>query len=259
MARHEFDADRYAAASTHQTEWGHRLIAELDIAGDEHVLDIGCGDGRLTGQLAQLVPRGRVLGIDASSRMIDAAQSSGARNCEFRVLDAARLDMPGEFDLIFSNAALHWVKDHGRLLRASFDALRPDGVIRFNFAADGNCSHLIGVVRELMADPAHAEGFEAFEWPWFMPAPDEYEALVRAHPFRDARVWGENADRDFPSVEDMVRWIDQPSLVPFLSHLPTAARQPFRDVVVERMIVCAGRDDGTCFETFRRVNVLATK
>ena len=193
MARHEFDADRYAAASTHQTEWGERLIAELDIAGDEHVLDIGCGDGRLTAQIAQLVPRGRVLGIDASSGMIDAAKVNGAPNCDFRVLDAGQLDMPGQFDLIFSNAALHWVKDHGRLLHATFDALRPGGVIRFNFAADGNCSHLIEVVRDLMADPAHANGFDGFDWPWFMPSPEGYEALVRVHPFREASVWGENA------------------------------------------------------------------
>lgn len=68
---YEFDAERYKQASAHQRSWGERLIAELALKGHEHILDLGCGDGRLTAQLAEQVPQGHVLGIDASQNMID--------------------------------------------------------------------------------------------------------------------------------------------------------------------------------------------
>jgi trans-aconitate 2-methyltransferase len=70
----EFDAAKYREASTHQQEWGTRLISELCLRGDESILDLGCGDGVLTAKLAQLAPRGRVLGIDLSRNMIAAAE-----------------------------------------------------------------------------------------------------------------------------------------------------------------------------------------
>ena len=63
---HEFDGKKYTAASTHQKEWGAKLIHELSISGTEKILDLGCGDGALTAQLAALTPQGAVLGIDAS-------------------------------------------------------------------------------------------------------------------------------------------------------------------------------------------------
>jgi trans-aconitate methyltransferase len=74
-----------------------------------------------------------------------------------------------------------------------------------------------------------------------------------------ARVWGENADRYFPDAGEMIRWIDQPSLVPFLAHLPERARPRFREYVIMRMIEETRQDDGRCFETFRRINVSAEK
>jgi trans-aconitate 2-methyltransferase len=84
---HEFDGERYAQASAHQREWGARIIAELGLRGDERVLDLGCGDGGLTARLADLVPGGEVLGIDASRGMIEAAQPKARGNLRFRCMD----------------------------------------------------------------------------------------------------------------------------------------------------------------------------
>ena len=111
---YEFDAEKYRQASSHQQSWGQRLIDELALAGSERILDLGCGDGRLTAVLAGLVPQGRVLGIDASRNMIEQARHShAAANLEFRQLDINEIDFEGMSDLIFSNATLHWIKDHG--------------------------------------------------------------------------------------------------------------------------------------------------
>src|SRR5512135_1276853 len=105
---HEFDGNKYKAASAHQKEWGAKLIQELNISGTERILDLGCGDGMLTAQLAALAPQGSVVGIDASRGMIDAASSLQSANLSFEIRDINDLDFADEFDIVFSNATLHW-------------------------------------------------------------------------------------------------------------------------------------------------------
>ena len=255
----EFDAKKYNQASTHQKEWGEKLISELDLAGDERILDLGCGDGAITEQLAAIVPRGKVVGIDGSQNMIEAARKRQGPNLSFVKMDINSLDYRDEFDLVFSNATLHWIKDHTRLLANIHTCLRKNGTVRLNFAADGNCSHLITILRTATEMPQYSGYFVGFDWPWYLPTVTEYEALLKQSPFRDAKVWGETADRYFADSDAMVRWIDQPALVPFIKFVDEADRQHFRDFVVGEMIKETLQADGTCFGTFRRVNVLAKR
>jgi trans-aconitate methyltransferase len=259
MTSYEFDGNKYKKASSHQKEWGQKLISELHFIGTEKILDLGSGDGSLTSLLSNLVPDGRVLGIDASSGMIQTAKQIRKSNLEFLLLDINVMDFEEEFDLIFSNAALHWILDHERLLENCYRVLCPGGAIRFNFAGEGNCSNFYAVVREAMEREDYKEYFFNFSWPWYMPPVDTYRRLVEQTRFRDIKVWPENADRYFPDEDAMIRWIDQPAIVPFLKHLPTDKGKTFRDLVVGRMSVCTKQSDGTCFETFRRINVLAYK
>lgn len=256
---HEFNGEEYKKASTHQKEWGNKIISEFNLSGNEHILDLGCGDGVLTAELAALVPDGFVLGIDASRGMVEVARRLEANNLSFRLQDINCLDFKNEFDVVFSNATLHWVKDHNLLLRNTFQCLKEKGVLRFNFAADGNCSHFIKITQEAIKLSEYAKHFSGFEWPWYMPELETYESLVHKFPFREVRVWGENADRYFPDVNSMVKWVDQPSLVPFLEYAPQSEKQGFRNYVVEKMIETTLQKDGRCFETFRRINVLARK
>jgi trans-aconitate methyltransferase len=256
---YDFDGKKYEKASAHQKEWGSSIIASLEFRGGERILDLGCGDGFLTSRIADLVPTGDVLGIDGSRGMIEAAYEKRRPNLRFMLLDINDIEFKEEFDVLFSNAALHWIKDHGKLLRNVVRALRPGGRVRFNFAADGNCSNFFRVMREAMALEPFSHSFRDFSWPWFMPSLQTYQTLVAESPLRDARVWCENVDRYFPNAETMVRWIDQPSLVPFLLFVEKAQRAPFRRFVINRMIELTRQSDGTCFETFRRVNLAALK
>jgi trans-aconitate 2-methyltransferase len=256
---YEFDGKKYQSASSHQEEWGLRLIQELGLTGKERIIDLGCGDGRLTYRIAELVPKGSVVGIDSAAGMIAATTIRERENLSFRQQDILDLSETEEYDVVFSNATLHWVHDHKRLLTAVYRALRPRGNARFNFAAAGNCSQLIAVLQEVMAAPQFNSPFEGFVWPWYMPRVETYADLAKASPFRQARVWGENADRYFPDVEAMTKWIDLPSLVPFLAHLPEETGRAFRNEVVARMIALCRQADGRCFEYFRRINLLASK
>lgn len=256
---HEFDGKRYEQASAHQKEWGGSIIAQLDLSGNERVLDLGCGDGLLTAQLADRLPQGEVVGIDASQGMIAVAREKEQGNLRFLLQDIDALDFVDDFDLIFSNAALHWVKDHPRLLANVRRALRAQGRVRFNFAADGNCAGFFHVVREAMAMDRFNGYFSTFTWPWFMPTLDSYQALAAQSGLGNIHVWGENADRYFPDVPTMVKWVEQPSLVPFLSLIADKDQEAFRSCVVEGMIDATKQSDGRCFETFRRINLAATR
>jgi len=256
----EFDGEKYKHASIQQKIWGKKLISELRLKGSERILDLGCGDGLLTAELAKLVPDGSAVGIDASESMIRTAQKDhAAPNLCFELQDINTIDFESQFDLIFSNAALHWVKNHGILLKHVFKSLKPNGSIRFQFAGEGNCSKLIKIVRKAMSAEAYAGYFSGFDWPWYMPSVEEYRRVVAEVPFADSRVWSENGDTYYDNAETLTKWIDQPSLVPFLGCIARRDRRSFRNAIVEQMIAETRQDDGTYFETFRRINVLARK
>jgi trans-aconitate 2-methyltransferase len=256
---HEFDGKKYEKASAHQKEWGAKLIAELSLKGDERVLDLGCGDGTNTALIAGLVRNGQVVGIDASRGMIEAAKPKEQCNLKFALMDIDALAFTEEFDVIYSNATLHWVKDHRRLLANVYRCLRRDGLVRFNFAADGNCSHFFKVIRKTMAREGFLGYFKEFVWPWYMPSVEEYRLLSQNSELKDVKVWGENADRFFPDTEALIGWIDQPSLVPFLVCVAEKDKAVFTQYVVEEMIAETKQEDGRCFETFRRINLSARK
>lgn len=259
MNTFEFDGEKYKQASTHQKEWGNNLISELSLSGNEAILDLGCGDGGLTEQLAQLAPNGTVLGIDASDGMIVTAQNRVKPNLMFKKMDINMLDFHNKFDVIFSNATLHWIKDHRRLFKNSFRALRDGGVILWDFAGDGNCSNFFNVIREKIQSDKYKNYFNNFEWPWYMPTKNDYTQIVANSGFRKYSIVEINRDRFFFNADEMIKWIDQPSIVPFISIIPDEMKSEFRDDVIKAMLERTLQSDGTCFETFRRIHIRANK
>ncbi len=260
LVKFEFNGAQYKKASKHQREWGNKIISDLKLKGDESILDLGCGDGILTKNLSALVPKGKVIGIDASEGMINEAKKLEKENLVFILQDINELNYDNEFDLIFSNATLHWIKDHKKLLENCHKALKDKGYIRFNFAGDGNCQNFFEVVKEIMNREQFQKYFTNYEWPWYMPKIDEYRQLAKKSNFKEVDVWGENKDRYFRDEQEMIGWIDQPAIVPFLKYIIEGkAQKEFRDIIVDRMITRTKQKDGTCFETFRRINIGARK
>jgi trans-aconitate 2-methyltransferase len=249
----------YERHSSHQRTWGSELMAELSLHGHERILDLGCGDGSLTRQLAERVPRGSVLGIDAAAEMLDAARDKCGPQMAVRHLDITDLDFESEFDVVFSNASLHWVHDHAAVLLGVHRALRPGGVLLAQFGCDGNCPNMLACLHRQMATQPFPHAFAGFRWPWFFPTLPAYEDMLRASRFAEWRARTEHRDQRFPSADAIVGWIDNPCLIPFVQALPAELRKPFRDAVVAAMLVRTRQPDGTYLEPFRRINVWARK
>ena len=109
-----WDAEEYARNSAAQQGWAHELIEKLALSGRESVLDLGCGDGKVTAEIARRAAGGRVVGIDSSEDMVSLARRSFPEsrhpNLRFQHGDARALRLDAEFDIVFSNSTLHWVR-----------------------------------------------------------------------------------------------------------------------------------------------------
>ena len=254
-----WDGRDYERHSSHQRAWGSDLIGQLSLHGDERILDLGCGDGSLTRLLAERVPRGSVVGIDAAAQMLDAARDKCGPNMAVRHLDITDLNDETAFDVVFSNASLHWVHDHAVVLQAIHRALRPGGLLLAQFGCDGNCPNLLACLRHQMAISPFSEAFAVFRWPWFFPTLPAYEDLLRDSPFTEWRVWMQRRDQRFPSADAMVGWIDNPCLIPFVQALPAGLRKSFRDAAVEAILTRTRQPDGSHLEPFQRINVWARR
>ncbi|MBD5445176.1 MAG: methyltransferase domain-containing protein [Lachnospiraceae bacterium] len=259
MKTYEFDGEKYKKASTPQKEWGKSLISEISLQGNEKILDLGCGDGYLTEQLSLLVPNGKVLGIDASVGMIKTAKKICRDNLDFVQMDINNMHFSNEFDIIFSNAALHWVKDHNQLLQNSHTALKTGGILLWNFGSDGNCSNFLTVIQKKITENKYIDFFRDFEMPWFMPSKSYYTELIADIGYSHFTISEVNRDRFFPSSDEIIKWIDQPCIVPFMECIPDIHKSAFRKEVIEEMLERTKQPDGTCFETFRRLQVYAQK
>ena len=174
---------------------GASILSHLAPQAGERVLDLGCGDGVLTQQIA--ASGATVVGVDASPDMIAAAR---ARGLDARLIDARALPFVCEFDAVFSNAALHWVPDADAVLAGVARALRPGGRFVAEFGGHTNVAAIAVAIRAVFA----RHGI-AFASPWYYPTPDEYGARLVAHGFvvRDIRLF----PRPTPLPTGMDAWL----------------------------------------------------
>ncbi len=154
----------YHNNSSQQQIWARELIAKLHLRGDERVLDIGCGDGKISAEIAALLPRGCIVGVDRSPDMIQFATRNffGTEhpNVSFEQMDASALRFRDEFDVIFSNATLHWIEDHRPVLHGIAAALKPNRRILLQMGGAGNAAGMLATLKPIMAEAEWSPYFE---------------------------------------------------------------------------------------------------
>jgi len=217
-----WDADTYDVSSQPQQAWAGDVLGRLTgIAPDATVLDVGCGTGRVTEQLLELVPRGRVLAFDASADMVELARARLGDRAEVWCQDVLSLELPEPVDVVVSNAVLHWVADHERLWRALGAALRPGGRLEIQCGGLGN----IARVREVIDRVASVSFPELVGWsPWEFAAPEVTEERLQNAGFTEIRCWLQNRPT-YP--EDVAPFVRTSILAAHLERLPEERREEF--------------------------------
>jgi len=177
----EWNASEYNRRSALQKWLADKSLAGLDLRGAERVLDVGCGDGKITAEIAERLPNGAVVGLDPSTRMIAFAREhflAAHPNLDFVVGDATRLSYREAFDFVVSFNALHWVPDQAAALRGIRDAMRPTGRALLQLVSRGSRKSLEDVIEETREDPRWSGYFADYQRPYFHLSPEEYRRLA---------------------------------------------------------------------------------
>lgn len=233
----DWDARTYHQVAAPQEEWGREVLARLSLAGDETVLDAGCGSGRVTALLCELVPDGRVIGVDASPSMIEHARETLAEfgdRVELIAADLLDLNLAEPVDAIFSNATFHWVLDHNRLFERLFESLRPGGVLEAQCGGKDNIAELQRALESLQGDERFADYLSGMASATnFASVGDTRDRLERAgFEVEPGRVWLERRTVEPPDPRAFARTV---ILAKHLARLPEDLHEEFVDAVLGSM------------------------
>jgi len=235
----EWNAADYAANSAAQQSWARELITRLALHGDEHVLDVGCGDGRVTAEIARVLKNGGVTGIDSSRQMIEFARETFPRdkhpNLDFQVMNARRIMLDRRFDIVFSSSVLHWVDDHPAFLRGASACLRPGGRLVVSCGGKGNAQDVFLALRPELRRKHWSKYFRKLEKPYFFHAPGDYQKWLPGFGFAPRHIGLAPKDAVYDRPEKFVAWF-RTTWLPYTQCVPKALREEFINAVAERYL-----------------------
>lgn len=226
----DWDGATYDRISAPQQAWGRDVLERLPLQGDEAVLDAGCGSGRVTEMLAERLPRGRVVAVDASPSMVAAARERLGDRADVRVMDLEELELGEPVDAILSTATFHWIPDHERLFARLHAALRPGGRLIAQCGGEGN----VRATRAAAEAVSAREPFEPYmrDWdgPWNFSSAELAQRRLLGAGFKEARCWCYDVTVYPPEPREFLRSVNLGS---HLLRLPEDLREPFVDAVYE--------------------------
>lgn len=225
----EWDAETYDQVSDPQFEWGMEVLDRLELRGDETVVDAGCGSGRVTEQLLERLPSGRVIAVDGSEAMVERAKERLGDRADYLVADLVELELDEPVDLVFSTATLHWIPDHDRLFRRLRSVLKPGGRLVAQCGGKGNVATHTQAIASVAADPEYAQHLTQAKGLWNFASPEETEPRLAAAGFGDVRCWL------LPKPVQPSRpleFVTTVTLGPILDQLPEEKRRLFAEAVL---------------------------
>jgi trans-aconitate 2-methyltransferase len=252
-SKRDWDAATYDRVSAPQQAWAREQLERLQLHGDEVVLDAGCGSGKVTALLVDLVPNGRVYAVDVAPSMVEHTRSALADSSAGRVTaycqDLTELSLPEPIDAIFSNATFHWIPDHGKLFRRLFDALRPGGRLVAQCGGAGNINAFRVLADEVAVNGEFGQYFEGWKGPWNYADADTTAARLKKVGFAEVETWLEPRPT---LLEDPAPFVQTVCLVRHLDRLPVELHERFVDAVLDR----TGRP---LLLDYVRLNLVATR
>ena len=232
-----WDAARYQSRHSYVYAYGEGLIRLLEPRAGEKILDLGCGSGQLTAKIAE--SGAEVAGLDRSEEMIAEARRTFPSQ-RFEIGDAANFTVEAHYDAVFSNAALHWVKDADGAAASVARALRPGGRLVLEMGGKGNTQAVLDAIREV-AGPV--------ETPWYFPSVGEYAPVLERHGFEIAFATLFDRPTRVEGEDGLEEW-----LAMFAGSMLKSAEA--RHEVAERLRSKMFRDGGWVVD-YRRLRVIA--
>ena len=211
--------------------WGRSVLERLPLEGHETVLDAGCGSGRVTEQLLERLPHGRVIAADAAPSMLVEARRRLERFGDRVTLVECDLGRPlplaGPVDAVLSTATFHWVPDHDALFANLAAVLRPGGRLVAQCGGVGNVASVHAAAAELMGD--------GWQGPWNFATPEETKARLESAGFVDVETWLHEEPTPIEPGEPMETFLTTVILREHLQRVPERERADFVRRVAERL------------------------
>jgi len=250
MSTQTWNASRYAANAAFVPALGQPVLELLQPQPGERILDLGCGDGVLTESLA--ATGAQVVGVDSSPDMVAAARQRGL---DARVMDATRLTFDQEFDAVFSNAVLHWIKDDpDSAITSVYRALRHPGRFVGEMGGHGcvaavNLALIMGLEKRGVKNAASVS-------PWYFPTVDDYTARLEHAGFVAQSV--QLIPRPTPLPAGMRGWLET-FAHPFCAVLRAEQREDYLDEATEMLIPVLCDEKGRWTADYMRLRFVARK
>ena len=260
MAREWKSAD-YHRLSDPQYGWGLKVLKKLQnfpLRGDERILDAGCGSGRVTAELLNAFPKAHVMAVDASRNMVEQARNSLAdfgERVQVEQLDLLDLASEQDFDVIFSTAVFHWIKDHDRLFANLFRALRPGGLLLAQCGGGPNLKTLRDRAQAAMAHPEFAPFFKDWQRVWEYPTAEVTDERLKRAGFGEIQTGLEEAPTPLGGEENFRAFCATVTLGPYLERLPEDLQDTFLGYLARQ----AAQDNPPFTLDYWRLNMVAGK
>jgi trans-aconitate 2-methyltransferase len=257
----EWKSADYHRLSDPQYGWGLKVLKKLqacNLRGDEHILDAGCGSGRVTAELLKAFPNVRVTAIDASENMVKEAGNTLAafsERVDLKRLDLLHLAEVEVFDVIFSTAVFHWIKDHEWLFDNLFRALQPGGLLLAQCGGGPNLKRLRERADRVRSQPQFAMSFAGWESVWEYPYPEVERQRLQQAGFTEIDTALEEAPTTLPDEPTFREFCTTIVLKPYVQLLPAELRDPFLDPVIRE----AAQDDPPFTLDYWRLNIRARR
>jgi trans-aconitate 2-methyltransferase len=256
----EWNAESYHKVSAPQTSWGQKVLNRLHLNGGERAIDAGCGSGRLTGELMERLPKGRLVAIDRSWNMLMTARANLRPELGSRVsfVQVSLPDLPfaNWADLVFSTATFHWIKDHPALFAGIFTTLRSGGKLHAQCGGGPNLARAHELAENVMHSPAFASYFTGWPGPWEFAYADVTAERLKTAGFIDVDTGLEEAPTTLATEADYREFVTTVIYHPHLERLPDAA---LKRAFIDRVTELAAKEPVPFTLDYWRLNMSATK
>jgi trans-aconitate methyltransferase len=238
----------YAINARFVSDLGEPLLALLDGKPDEVILDLGCGDGALTQKIA--AAGCKVYGCDASLAQLHATRAHGI---EVFVMDGQQLGLKRRFDAVFTNAALHWMKQAEKVVEGVAASLKPKGRFAGEFGGKGN----VETIRQALHGALRNRGIDPWSVdPWYYAAPQKYTDLLKRHGFTVEYI--ELIPRPTKLPGDILGWLEV-FAQPFSKAMAESQRTEFLDEVRVQLQPKLQKSDSSWYADYVRLRFKATR